>query len=480
MPQSSQFSESKRKLLEKYLRQGVLRSGSMDEIGPRPPGVLVPLSLSQEQVLRQAENLEDTPPAFVECFTMHRTGLLDLPVLERCLAEILRRHEIWRTSYEMKDGQILQDIHPFAKTFPIPVADLRSLPSAEREAAAARFASEQASLAFDIQNGPLLRALLVQLDDREFRLYMSAHQSVVDGISVFRIFPLELTELYEAFSADRPSPLPELPIQFADYAFWQRRQALEAQITYWEKQLGGDLPPLGWPPAFLHSPELTQRGAIHPFVWPADLTNALRKLGRQRGVTLFSILLAGFSALLHVYTGQDDIIVGTVSPCGRKRSEVESLLGYFLNPVALRMRVKPDARFLDLLQEATDVISGALTHDDVPLEHVADKLRLKRKPGGNPFFHIAISLSPDLASLPAGWRQTYMDVGGGGSRWPLYMEFSDRSTGLTGRAQYNPDFFDIAVLQRTLEDLEALLEKVCSHPERTLSELRPDTVAKSP
>lgn len=479
MPQSSQFSDSKRRLLEKYLRQGIPRSGSPDQIAPRPPGVPAPLSLSQEQVLREAQTLKGTQPAFVECFTLHRAGPMEISILERCLAEIIRRHEIWRTSYEIKDGQIVQRIRASEKNFPIPVADLRSLPAAEREVVAARFASEQASLAFDLQNGPLVRALLVQLDDREFRLYMTAHQSVVDGISVYQIFPLELTELYEAFSAGRPSPLPELPIQFADYSFWQRGQALDGQIAYWEKQLGGDLPLTGWPPAFLHSSEFTHRGAIHPFAWPLGLTDALRKLRQQRGVTLFSILLAGFSALLQGYTGQDDILIGTVSPCGRKRSEVQSLLGYFLNPVALRMRVRADARFLDLLQEATDVISGALTYDDVPLEHLADKLKRTSESGCNPFFHLAISLGPDLAPLPAGWSQTYMDVGTVGSRWPLYIEFSDRSTGLVGRAQYNPDFFDLTLLQRALEDLQGLLEKACSQPELALSELRPWTVAKS-
>ena len=300
---------------------------------------------------------------------------------------------------------------------------------------------------------------------------MTAHQSVVDGISVFRIFPMELTQLYESFSAGRPSPLPDLPIQFADYAFWQRSQPIDDQIDYWKKQLGGGLPVLDWPPGSAQESRLTQRGLIHPFTWPQALVDELRKLSHQQGVTLFSILLAGFSALLHAYTAEEDIILGTLSPSGRKRSEVQSLLGYFLNPVALRMHIKREACFSDLLREAKDVISGALTNDDVPLSRLADELKANAKLVQNPFFNIAISLGPGVPPLPAGWTQSYMDVGSGGSRWPLYVEFSDRGAGLIGRAQYNPDFISTKLLERALNDFEDLLVKVCLQPDRRLSEI---------
>jgi hypothetical protein len=471
VPDSPQFSDSKRKLLEKYLRQGVSRPGGTDGIHRRPSGIPVPLSLSQEQVLLDAQALNDKPPVYVECFAIHRTGPLDIPILEHCLDEIFRRHEIWRTSYEMKGERLLQRIHPHEQPYKLPVKDVRSLPLAERGAAADRFASEEACASFDLQNGPLVRSLLVQLGDAEFRLYMTAHQSVVDGISVFRIFPTELTQLYESFSAGRPSPLPDLPIQFADYVSWQRGQAIDDQIDYWKKQLGGPLPVLDWPTGFAHQSGLTQSGLIHPFGWSQALADELRKLSHQQGVTLFSVLLAGFSALLHAYTGEEDIILGTLSPSGRKRSEVQSLLGYFLNSVALRMHVRRDACFNDLLHEAKEVISGALSNDDVPLSRLAHELKANAKLFRNPFFNIAISLGPDVPPLPAGWTQTYMDVGSGGSLWPLYIEFSDRGAGLIGRAQYNPDFIPITLLKRALDDFGDLLGKVCLQPDRRLSEI---------
>jgi aspartate racemase len=468
---SPQFSDSKRKLLEKYLRQGVSRAGATDGIRRRPSGIPAPLSLSQEQVLLEARALNDKPPVYVECFGMHRSGPLDIPVLERCLQEIFHRHEIWRTSYEMKGERILQRVHPPEPAYKLPMEDVRSLPLAERGAAADRFGCEQACAVFDLQNGPLVRSLLVQLGDAEFRLYMTAHQSVVDGISVFRIFPMELTQLYESFSAGRPSPLADLPIQFADYASWQRCQAIDDQIDYWKKQLEGGLPVSGWPASSAQESRLTQRGLIYPFLWSQALTDELRRLSHQQEVTLFSILLAGFSALLHSYTGEENIILGTLSPSGRKRPEVQSLLGYFLNPVALRIHVKPEACFNDLLQEAKDVISGALSNDDVPLSALADQLKPNTAFLRPPFFHMAISLGPDVPALPAGWKQTYMDVGSGGSRWPLYIEFSDRGAGLVGRAQYNPDFIPLTLLQHALNDFEELLGKVCSQPNRRLSEI---------
>lgn len=311
---SPQFSDSKRKLLEKYFQQGVSRSDSIDTIRRHISGVSIPLSLSQQQVLLEAQVLKGKPPVFVECFAMHRDGVLDIPILESCLAEIFRRHEIWRTSYDLKDGQMFQRVHPSEPTYKLPVIDLRSFAVPDRESAAIRIASEQASAGFDLENGPLVRSLLVQFDDRKFSLYMTAHQSVVDGISVFQIFPMELTKLYESFSAGKPSALPELPIQFADYAWWQREEKMENQIGYWEEQLAGNLSVLDWPPTSSRTWELTHRGAIHPFAWTQRLTDALRNFSHRQQVTLFSVLLAGFSALLHAYTGQDDIVVGTLSP----------------------------------------------------------------------------------------------------------------------------------------------------------------------
>ena len=197
-----------------------------------------------------------------------------------------------------------------------------------------------------MNHGPLFRARLVSLDDAEHRLYLTAHQSIVDGITVFDIFPSELTALYESFAEGKPSPLPPLESQYADFADWQRRsitgEAMEKQLAYWQGQLTGELPILRWPNNGARPPQQTFRGALHPFKLTQELTESLRDLGRREGATLFMILLAGLVALLHRYTRQEDIIVGTLAPSGRKQIEFQRLLGYFLNPVALRANLSGD------------------------------------------------------------------------------------------------------------------------------------------
>jgi surfactin family lipopeptide synthetase A len=473
---AAQLSEAKRKLLEKSLRgETLLRLPESWAIPRRPPDTEVPLAAAQEQVWLRAQKLLGMPALYNECITIHRNGPLEIPALERSLAEVLRRHEIWRTSYEVKDGRPVQIIHPALESVNLPVVDLRRLPKEKREAEASRLAFEHARAPFDMQQGPLVRALLLQLEDQQFRLHLMMHQSVVDGVSVYRVFPEELTTLYESFSMGKRSPLSDLPVQYADYSRWQRGwlrgEILNQQMAYWRKQLGGDLPVLHWPNDRPRPATQSYRGKILPFAWSMRLTEALQALGQREGVTLFSILLAGFTALLHQYTGQDDIIVGTLSPSGRKRSEVQGLIGYFLNPVALRTRLSGDLLFRDLLLQARRVVSEALSNDDVPLEWLADELKLKPDATRHPFFQLVISLGPNLAQLPTGWGQTFMDVGGGGARWDLYLEFSDRPDGMIGRAQFNSDLFESTTVQRVLQDLEALLEVVCTKPHLRISEL---------
>src|SRR6185437_12308665 len=195
------------------------------------------------------------------------------------------------------------------------------------------------------------------------------HQSIVDGISVYDIIPTEIATLYESFSRGKPSPLPDLPAQFADFALWQRRSmeggTMATQIAYWRKQLAGELPVLQWPDDRPRPPAQTYRGLIKPFTWPQPLTSALRELSQREGVSMFATLLAGFATLLHRYTGQHDIIIGTLAPTGRKQSEFQRLLGYFLNPVPLRTNLAGNPTFRELLWQSQQVTLKALSNDDV-------------------------------------------------------------------------------------------------------------------
>jgi len=476
MAEPPSLSDAKRKLLEAFLSRNVSQAVE-PPIGQRSAGQPIPLALSQEEVVVHAERLQEAPALYNESFTLHRSGPLDLGILEQCLIEILRRHEIWRTSYSFHgDGTIEQVVHPAPVTVAVPFVDLRPLSDAAREERAARLASEDAAKPFDLRSGPLVRWLVLQIGEHEFRLHFTIHQSVVDGLSVFRIFPTELTVTYEALAAGGPCDLRELPVQFGDYAVWQRRslspEKLRSQLAYWRKQLDGNLPVLDWPAGRNRPARESHRGEIHSFLLPEQLRNSLRNLIRAENTTLFAILLAGFSALFHFDTNQRDIVLGTLSPAGRKHSEVQDLLGYFLNPVALRMRLNPESSFHELLQQAMQVTAEAISNDDVTLQQICKEFAIPSDSSRSPIFQHVISLAPDVAELPSGWKQTYMDVSSGGARWDLYLEFSHRPNGIAGRAQYNPDLMDVNFIEKMVADLERILTLACKHPESTIRYLR--------
>jgi len=481
MTEHPSLSDSKRKLLDAFLRRS-LSQPVAPPIARRPVGQSISLALSQEEVVIHADRLKHAPALYNESFTIHRSGPLDLRILAKCLIAILRRHEIWRTSYSFHGEtpeqivQIAQIVHPVPEAYEIPFADLRSLSGAAREETAVRLASEDATKPFDLRSGPLVRLLVLQMDEREFRLHFTIHQSVVDGLSVFRIFPTELTATYEALATGAACASSELPVQFGDYAVWQRKvlsaDPLRNQLAYWRKRLAGNLPVLDWPVGRTRPPCESHRGLLHSFLLSEQLRDSLQNLVRAENATLFTILLAGFSTLIHLDTRQYDILLGTLSPAGRKHSEVQNLLGYFLNPVALRIRLEPDSSFRELLHQAMQVTSEAISNDDVTLQQISKELGIQSDPRRSPLFQHAISLAPDLTELPPGWKQTYMDVSSGGARWDLYLEFSGRPNGIAGRAQYNPDLMDLHFIEKMVADLERILTLACKHPESPLKGLR--------
>jgi surfactin family lipopeptide synthetase A len=302
-----------------------------------------------------------------------------------------------------------------------------------------------------------------------------AHLSIVDGISVYRLFPTELAKLYTAFSAGKPSPLPELPIQYADYAYWQRQwlrdDELASQLTYWRNQLAGDLPVLRWPADRPRPAVQTYRGAIRSFVLSQSLNDGLRQLSQREGVTLFTTLLASFASLIYCYTSQVDLVIGTPSTSGRKRSEFQALLGYFLNPVALRIDLQDDPSLRELLLRAQKVIAEAISYDDLPIEVLAKELRPKPDPGRNSFFTIAISLQPTVPDEATGWHVTSMDAESGGAPWDLYLAFINRGDGMIGRVQYNPDLFESLTISHMLRDLQSVMRTLVADPGQRISSL---------
>jgi hypothetical protein len=474
MPEIVRASESKRKLLEKFLCGQLTRPPKQSTaITPRPSGEPRPLSLAQEQLWRRTQAI-DIPLLYNETITLRRTGPLDVLALERSLAEIIRRHEIWRTTYDVIDDTPIQVIHPAPSAFRLPIVDLRGLDKEKIEREALRIAAGVAHRPFDLRQGPLLRVTLLRTGDLEYRLSMVAHLSIVDGVSVYQILPFELATLYAAFSCGKPSPLPDPPVQYSDYAYWQRERLKgnekEEQLAYWRQQLVGELPVLNWPSGPRPAIQ-SHRGDIRSFVLSHALTRALKELIKSEKVTLFTTLVASFSTLLFHYTRQVDLVIGTPSPSGRKRSEVQGSLGYFLNPVPLRINLEGDPTIRELLLRIQDVAAGAISNDDLPIEVLAHDLRVKLDTSRNPFFTAVISVQPKTPDIAGEWRVTSMDAGSGGVVWDVYLAFIDEPSGLSGRAQYNSDLFKSQTITRMLRDLKSVIKAFTANPGQRLSNL---------
>lgn len=469
---SAPAAEVRRARLDAYLRarpevDAPPREGPIPLRGDEGPA---PLSFGQEEIWRKAQSLPASA-LYNETITIHRRGSLEIAALEQGFNEIVRRHEAWRTTFHGTGaGGAVQRVEPWVPVR-IPMHDLRGLPEGERLAEALRLAAEDARAPFDLAGGPLFRPRLVRLADDEYRLFLAVHQILLDGVSVYRVLVPELAVLYDAYVEGRPSPLEEPPIQMPDFAAWQRRwltgEALERQLAYWEGQLAELPEPLRWPRDRVRPPRQTFAGAIHSFALSAELGYGLRAFAAREGVTLFVTFLAAFACLLKRYTGQDDLIIGTPSPAGRKRSEVQRLLGYFLNPVALRLNVSAQPTFRELLGQARRVVAEAVSHDDVPFERIVEQAGAVNDPSRHPLFTVAISQEPPMSDLGPAWDLTPMDVTSGGARWDLYLVLDDRpGRGILGRVQYNPDLFEPPVIETMLADYRSVLENAVSGPDR--------------
>ena len=471
----ARLSETKRSLLDRYLSGSFGEVKDPNAITPRPPNTPVPLSLAQEQLWLRSQK-DGLASLYNETITIRRSGPLDCHALERALAEIVRRHEILRTTYDTVDGRPIQVIHPAPDTFPLTLIDLRGRSENRITEELQQFTSIEAQRPFDLRWGPLLRVALVRTADTEYRLAIVAHLSIIDGVSVYQVLPSELAALYNAFSEGKSSPLEELSIQYGDYAFWQRSAMRDAmwgtQCTYWKEQLAGELSLFPW--AADRSMPILQacRGGIHSFALDQAACSGLKGLSRREGVTLFTALLTSFASLLYCYTGKEDILIGTPSSAGRKRREVQGLFGYFLNPVPVRISLTGDPSSRELLKRVQQSIGGAISHDDLPIEVLAERLQLKMHPEGTSLITVGISLQPQAPDFPKEWKVTSMDANSGRSPWALYLAFIDRQDGMIGRAQYNSDVFDTLAITQILEDLSTTMQSISSAPDRNISSLR--------
>jgi len=415
-------------------------------------------------------------PVYNETLTIRRSGLLNVAALERTFAEIIRRHEIWRTTFELHEGQPVQVVHPAEDGFRLPFVDLdlRDIPELEREREAVRIAREVAQEPFNLKEGPLLRATLVKLSECDHRLFLTFHQMIFDGVTAYQVFLPELADIYRAFSQNEASPFPEPAIQYADYAIWQHEEAkpevMAGQLSYWERKLGGELPVLEWPSDQFRPAVQTYRGEIQTAVMSKELLQNLKALGEEQRVSLFMILVAGLASVLHRYTGQADIILGTPT-AGRTLPELEKMVGYFLNILPLRIDFSRDPTFLELLVRVRETVLGALSNSDVPLTQLVETIRPAPDPARNPFFQAAISIEPLIQTIDTGWSATQSDIATGASKLDLYIDVDERTDGIVGPVTYNPDVFEPEMIGRLIQHWRTLLEGAAADPNRAISKL---------
>ncbi|HEY3098592.1 MAG TPA: amino acid adenylation domain-containing protein, partial [Methylomirabilota bacterium] len=430
-----------------------------------------PLSFAQQQIWLHAQLAPDVP-LYNEPVTIRYRGALEPSTLARALAELTARHEAWRTVFVTEDGRPVQRVLP-SLALDVPFDDLRGLPADAREAEAVRLATADAQRPFDVARGPLLRARLARLADDDSRLYLTLHHAIFDGYSLYQIVVPELAALYAAALTGTRAALPPLPIQYADWATWQRaeveRGAYARQLEHWTKWLA-DAPSVDLPSDRPRPPVFSYRGAMHAFALPAALGPALAALSARERGTPYMTLFAAYLALVHRYTGKDDLVVGSVS-AGRKRPEVARLLGYFANPLALRVDCSGDPSFLELLRRVRDVALAAMDNDDLPFEHVVAALQPARDAGRHPFFQTVMSLEAPMVRPPDGWDLSHLDVDMRTTKFDLYLEMNARPDGLGGRLVYATDLFSPDTIARMASHYATLLAGVAEDPTRTLSAL---------
>src|ERR1041385_7606548 len=419
-----------------------------------------PLSYAQQR-LWFLDRFDASTAAYNISLAMRLDGPLDLVSLSRAFQEITRRHEVLRSSFMPFEGQVIQLIAEPSRE-QLPVVDLSALPADTRQRARRLIVAELAQVTFDLSQGPLVKATVLKLAAEQHVLSLSMHHIVSDGWSA-DILMRELTTLYDAYAAGKSSPLPELAIQYADFAQRQREwlssDTLDKQLEYWKRQLAGAplLPQL--PTDRVRPPVQTFRGARVHQKWSPELSEELQRLAQREGVTLFMTLLAAFQLLLSRWSGQDEVVVGAPI-AGRTQLETEPLIGFFVNTLVLRTSVSGNASVRDLLRRVREVCLGAYTNQDVPFEKLVEELQPERNLSHSPLFQVMFAQQDlSLGSL----RLNDIEIEAienetSTAKFDLTLFVSESKQGLVGTIEYNTDLFDASTIRRLLQHYTHLLE----------------------
>lgn len=433
----------------------------------------IPLSFGQQR-LWFLDQLQPFSSQYNSWRAILIKGTLDHDALKRAITEIVRRHEVLRTTYRAQDGvpvqEVLQDPH-----VEIEEEDLRRELDENRESKAREIAREFGAKGFNLETGPLMRVKLIQLREDECVLVVVMHHIVSDAWSL-SILVTEVADIYQGFRRGEESPLEDLKIQYADYATWQRSwiegERLQKQMSYWTRQLGGSLPELVLPTDRVKTGRETSEAAQHTFVMRAETVSRLRALSHKEGATMFMMLLAAFKVLLHHYSGQHDIIVGT-PVANRNRAELEGLIGFFVNILAIRTDLSGNPPFIELLGRVREVALAAYAQQDVPFERIVEALRPERSAGRSPLFQTTFTLQnspteaislPDLTLEP-------LDFEVADAPYDFMLDLWEYPTAIAGVFRYRKELFDPRTIARIARRFSLLLENIVLDPQARLNVL---------
>ncbi|HEX2094416.1 MAG TPA: condensation domain-containing protein, partial [Longimicrobiaceae bacterium] len=436
---------------------------------PRDGGPL-PLSFAQQR-LWFLDRLEPGSPTYNLPRALRLCGRLHARVLERALGEIVRRHEALRTVFAEVGGEPVQLVRP-AVAAPLPVVDLSAASEEAQEATARRLFQEEARRPFDLERGPLLRTRLLRLSPEEHVLFLSMHHIVSDGWSM-GVFFREVEALYDAFARGEPSPLPELEVQYADYAVWQRQwlggEALERRLAWWRERLAGARAVLEVPTDHPRRAAPGYRGARVARTLHREVTERLRGLAREEGATLYMVLLAALDLLLARWSGAEDVVVG--SPiANRNRRETEGLIGFFVNTLALRAGLAGDPTFRELLRRVREAALDAYQHQDLPFEKLVEELGVERSLSHTPLFQVMFQMV-DAAGVPRladGIEAEHLPVGTPPVKFDLTVSVRETAEGLGIGFLYREELWDASTLERIVDAYALLLESAAADPSRRI------------
>ncbi|MBW4569114.1 MAG: amino acid adenylation domain-containing protein [Tolypothrix carrinoi HA7290-LM1] len=433
----------------------------------------LPLSFAQQRLWFLAQ-LEPDSPFYNIPAAVRLQGQLNVEALQQSFNEIISRHEALRTNFQTREGQAVAVISK-EKPLTLSIFDISELPTNQQEAEIKQQAAQDAQQPFDISSDHLLRVKLLRLGEQEHIILLTMHHIVSDGWSI-GVLVQELAKLYQAFCNEQPSSLPALPIQYVDFAAWQRQwlqgEVLKTQKSYWLKHLENAPKVLELPTDHPRPTIQTFRGATYSFKLSPELSAALNKLSQQQGSTLFMTLLAGFQTLLGRYTGSEDIVVG--SPiANRNRAEIEGLIGLFVNTLVLRTNLAGNPSFEELLKRVREVALGAYAYQDLPFELLVEQLQPQRDLSHTPLFQVMFVLQNapiSVLELP-GLTLTPLESDSGTAQFDLTLSMTEIEEGLVGSLEYNTDLFEESSIQRMAGHLQTLLEGIVANPQQRLSEL---------